>query len=66
MPQGSLKELDIVGLRNQNKNLENIALKREQERKAWEAKCKELQDKNDNLLRQVTGQFPVQGSKHIN
>ena len=46
MSQVSLKELAIVGLRNENKNLENIALKREKERKSSEAKCKELQDKN--------------------
>ena len=36
--QVSLKELEIVGLRNQNNNLENISLKKEQERKAWEDK----------------------------
>ena len=51
MSQVSFKELDIVGLRNQNKNLENLALKMEQERKVWEAKCKELKDKNDKLLK---------------
>ena len=45
----SFKELEIDGLRNQNKNLESLALKRDQERKASEAKCKELQDKNDKL-----------------
>ena len=54
MSQVNLKELEIFGLRNHNKNLENIALKREQERKSWEAKCKELQDKNDNLLKKET------------
>ena len=45
--------------------MENLALKREQERKAWEAKCQELQYKNDKLMKQVTGKFPVQGSKTI-
>ena len=33
MSQVSFKELEIVGLRNPNKNLENLALKGEQERK---------------------------------
>ena len=58
-------DLEIVGLRNQNKNLENVALKREEERKAWENKCKYLLDKNDKLMKQVTGQLPIQGAKHI-
>ena len=47
-----------MGLKNQNKNMENLALKREQERKtletkcqAWEAKCQELQTKNDKLMK---------------
>ena len=39
MSQVSLKELELVGLKNQNKNLESLSLKREQERKVWEAKC---------------------------
>ena len=60
--------LYLTGLKNQNKNLENLALQREQERKTWEAKsqawkakCQELQTKNDKLMKQVTSQFLVQG-----
>ena len=34
MSHVSLKELELVGLKNQNKNLESLALKREQERKS--------------------------------
>ena len=45
MSQVSLKELELVGLKNQNKNLESLALKREQETKSREAKCQELQSK---------------------
>ena len=51
MSQVSIKELEIIGLRNKKKNLENLALKREQERKAWEAKCEELSGKNGKLLK---------------
>ena len=40
MSQVSFEELDIVGLKNQNNNLEILALKREQEMKALEVKCK--------------------------
>ena len=60
-----LRDLEIVGLKNQNMNLENDALKNKEERKAWERKCKDLSDKNDKLMKQVTGKFPVQGDKHI-
>ena len=52
--------------------MENLPLQREQERKTWEAKsqawkskCQELQTKNDKLMKEVIGQFPVQGGKHI-
>ena len=52
--------------------MENLALQREQERKtweakiqAWEAKCRELQNKNDKLTKQVIGWLLVQGGKHI-
>ena len=65
MSHVSLKELELVGLKNQNKNLESLALKREQERKSQEAKCQELQNKNDKLMKQVTCKLPVQGAKHI-
>ena len=36
MSQVTLKELELVCLKNQNKNIESMALKREQERKTWE------------------------------
>ena len=57
--------MELVGLKNQNKNMESLALKREQERKAWEEKCQELQSKNDKLMKQVTRQPSLEGVKHI-
>ena len=65
MSQVSLKNLDIVGLKNQNKILEDASLKKENERKAIENKYKELLDKNDKLVKQLTGQLHIQGAKHI-
>ena len=65
MSQVSLKELEITGLKNQNKNLEDIAGKRELERNKLEDKCKELVDKNNKLTKQVTGQSTLQGAKHL-
>ena len=59
MSQVSLRYLGIIGLKNQNKNLENLALKREEERKTLENKCRDLPDKNNKLMKQVTGQLPV-------
>ena len=58
MSQVNHKYLQLNGFKNQNENLENLALQREQERKtweakiqAWEAKCWELQNKNDKLTK---------------
>ena len=63
--QVSLIDLEIVGLKNQNKNLENAALKKEEEIKPMENKCKDLLDKNDKLMKQMTVQLLVHGAKHI-
>ena len=40
-------------------------MKREKEIKTWEAKCHELKDKNDKLVKQVREKFHVQGAKNI-
>ena len=72
MSQVILKNLELIGLRKQNKVLENLVVQKEQERKgqeaksqAWEEKCQELKTNNDNLTNQVTCQPHVQGEKHI-
>ena len=59
MSQVILKELEIVGLKNQNKNMENVALKKEEERKSLEYKCRELLDKIDKLAKRLTRQLPI-------
>ena len=65
MSQGSLKELEMTGLKNQNKNLEYMAENKEQERKKLEDKCKEPIEKNNKLAKQVLGQSSLQGEKHL-
>ena len=40
-------------------------MEREHERKSWEAKCAKLQSKNEKLVKQIKGKFPVKGAKHI-
>ena len=52
-------DLEIVGLKRKNKNLVDVVLKKEEERKALENKYKELLDKNDKLVKQLSGQFPM-------
>ena len=65
MSQVSLRYLEITGLKNQNKILEDIVEKREHERKKFEYKCKELVEKNNKLAKQVLGQLSLQGEKHL-
>ena len=65
MSQVILRDLEIIGLKNQNKILEDAALKKEEDTKDIENKYKELLDKNDKLVNQLTIQVPVQGAKHI-
>ena len=66
MSQVSVKYLEITGLKNQNKNLEDSWKKRrEKERKTLENKCKELVEKNNKLEKQVTGQTTLQGENNI-
>ena len=54
MSQVSIKDMEIAGLNNQNKNLEDIAVKREQQRKVLENRCKDLVVQNNKLTKQVT------------
>ena len=42
-----------------------MARKKKEERKSMENKSKDLLEKNGKLMKQLTGQFPVQGAKHI-
>ena len=65
MSQVCLRDLEIVGLKNQNKNLENATLKKEEERKFMENKFKHLQGKNTKLMKQLTGKLSVQGARHL-
>ena len=60
MSQVILRDLEIVGLKNQNKISE-----KEEERRAIENKCEDPVDKNDKLMKQLTTKLPVQGEKYI-
>ena len=65
MSQVSLRDLEIVGLKSQNKNLVDAVLKKEEEMKVLESENKELMDKNEKLVKQLYGQFPMQGARHV-
>ena len=51
MSQVSIRDMEITGLKNQNKNLEDIAEKREKERKTLKKNCKELVEKNNEFAK---------------
>ena len=57
MSQLSMRDLEIVGLKSQNKNLVDVVLKKE-ERKALENKGIELLDINEKLVKKLSRQFP--------
>ena len=54
-----------MSLKSQNQNLVVIFKKKEEERKLFEDKNKELLDRNYKLAKQLTGQLPVQGDRNI-
>ena len=60
-----MKDVELTELKQQNKNLEETILKREQEKKEVEEKCQELINKNNKLTKQVVGQMALQGAKHM-
>ena len=46
-------------------NLEDMALKKEEEKKMLEERCQELINQNAKLNKQVVGQIALQGARHM-
>ena len=65
MSQVILRDKEIMGLNNQNKNLVEAVKKKEEEMRLFQNKNKEFLDKNDKLVKQLPRQLPIQGSRHI-
>ena len=65
MSQVILREKDIIGLKNQNQNLAEAVKKKEEERRLFENKNKELLDRNEKLVKQLSRQLPVHGARHL-
>ena len=65
MSQVSIKALEITGLRKQNKDLMDMDELKEEIRKKMEDHCKELEDKNKKVAKQVSGQVSLQGEKNL-
>ena len=61
----NLKDVELTGLKQQNQNLEDISLKKEEEKKNLEERCQELINQNTKLTKQVVGQMALQGAKHM-
>ena len=65
MSQVNCKYVELIELKQKNKNLEETILKREQEKKEVEEKCQELMNQNTKLTKQVVGQMALQGARHM-
>ena len=65
MSQVKLKEVYLTGLKQQNHNLEDISLKKEEEKKKLEERYQELINKNVKLTKQVIGQMALQGARDL-
>ena len=50
----SLRHIEIIGLKSQNYNLVGAVKKKEEEKKTLENKNKQLMDKNEKLVKQLT------------
>ena len=60
-----MKDEELTRLKQHNKNIEEITLKREQEKNKVEGKCQELINQNTKLTKQVVGQMALQGARHM-
>ena len=65
MSQVKLKDVELTGVKQQNKNLEDMALKKEEGKKKLEERCQELINQNAKLNKQVVGQMALQGGIHM-
>ena len=65
MSQVKIKDVELTGVKNQNKNLEDMALKKEEEKKKLEERCQELINQNAKLNKKVVGKMALQGAKHM-
>ena len=54
-----LRDTEIMGLNNRNHNLDEVIKHKEDEMKLFENKNKELLDRNDKLVKQLSRQLPV-------
>ena len=65
MSQVNLKDVELTRLNQQNQNLEETILKREQEKKEVEGIYQELMNQNTKSTKQVVGQMALQGARHM-
>ena len=64
MSQVILIDKEIMRLKNKNQDLVEVKNK-EEERRLFENKNKELLDRNDKLVKQLSGQLLVQDARHL-
>ena len=61
-----LRDVGLTGLKQQNNNLEDMVLKKEEGKEKLEERCQELINQNAKLNKQVVGQMALQGIRIIN
>ena len=65
MSQVKLRDVELRGLNLQNKNLEDMASIKEEEKNNLTERCQELIDQNAKLNKQVIGQISLQVCWHM-
>ena len=65
MSQVKLRDVELTGLNMQNKNLEGMDFKKEEEKKKLTEICQELLDQNAKLNKQIISQMALQGCWHM-
>ena len=60
-----LRDVELTGVKQQNKNLEDMPLKKEEKKKKLEERCQELINQNAKLNKQVVVQMALQGGRHM-
>ena len=65
MSQVKIRDVEITRLKQQNKNLEYMASKKEEEKNKLAERYQELIDQNVKLNKKVIGQMALQGARYM-
>ena len=57
--------MELTRVKQEKKNLEDMDLKKEEDKKKLEERCQELINQNAKLNKQLVGQMALQGGRYI-